>query len=128
MSSKSFKSFSDPQSPQKHAADPTAVESGVSLVTDLSHANLEDNDEMDDIISNPSPHRGSNSPLSTNRSRPQSQDKSLKRRAESMEGSRPGTHKARPIPQLPQPDAEAMPRDPDQDNPNIFVSLWHFKI
>lgn len=54
-------------------------------------------------------------------SRPPSGESVLKKHPESVEGgSRPGTTRARPIPEL--PDEVSVPRDPDKDSPDIFVS------
>ena len=47
----------------------------------------------------------------------------LKKNAENKDAhSRPGTSKARPIPEMPNCD---IPRDPDKDNPNVDVCIKH---
>ncbi|KOB71000.1 Uncharacterized protein OBRU01_14503, partial [Operophtera brumata] len=99
------------QSPHKHAmAEPTTLEKTIS------RSDLDKDDYTEDSGSYPSPKRPHSASLSNdNRSMPQSEDV-----GRSKPTPRPGTDKARPIPVMPHPDTETIPKDPDQDNPHIY--------
>lgn len=128
------------QSPKKHAAiaENETVTTTSTTSFDTSRSDDEKEDEAEDIpfsesqstmktmsTSRPtsaSKHRSSrpSSRTSTARTKFSSPDR-LRKRHDSLERhSRPGTTKARPIPNLP---TTEMPHDPDKDNPNIFVSI-----
>lgn len=113
------------QSPQKHAnaAEPAITESSTTIENTISRSDFEKKDPTDDLASNPStkqPH--TKTPPNTNISRPQSEDVSIRKPTDTDTiVSRPGI-KARPIPAMPQPGTEAIPKDPDKDNPNVYVS------
>ncbi|XP_059060270.1 uncharacterized protein LOC131853407 isoform X1 [Achroia grisella] len=97
-----------------------AVDSSSTLENTITRSDL-DKDSQDDSISTPTSKRPpSGSPPSTNRTRPPSEDSALKKQANSLDiAARPGTTKARPIPEM--LDKDHFPRDPDKDNPNIYV-------
>lgn len=110
------------QSPQKHAsgADPAVTESS-AVIENTTRSDIDKDDRTEDSVSNPSPKQ----PPSTNRSRPQSADISIRKPTDNDTiVSRPGFNKARPIPAMPEPGTKAIPKDPDHDNPNIYVSTY----
>ncbi|CAB3258175.1 unnamed protein product [Arctia plantaginis] len=125
-------------SPKKHAAiaENETVTTNSTTSFDTSRSDDEKEDQSQDIpfsesqttmqtvsTSRPtsaSKHRSSrpSSRTSTARTKFSTPDR-LRKRHDSLERySRPGTTKARPIPDLP---TREMPHDPDKDNPNIFV-------
>lgn len=77
---------------------------------------------MDDeeSVLNSSPKR-SDSPATTV-TQHTGEDTVLKKHPDSQAGSRPGTTKARPIPEMPNT-PDAFPRDPDKDHPDVHVSF-----
>lgn len=108
----------DSQSPQKHAndAEHAITESATTLEKTVSRSDL-------DAI----PKRPPSAALpSNNRNRPPSDDVSRRKPTDNTDTivSQPGTYKARPIPAMPLPDTEVIPKDPDQDSPNIYVSTY----
>ncbi|XP_028163905.1 uncharacterized protein LOC114355313 isoform X1 [Ostrinia furnacalis] len=104
-------------SPKKEVAETIGTDSSTSLDNTGTRSDVEkDDDEFS--VSDASPK--ANSPPAS-RGRPPSGETALKKHPESADvGSRPGTTKARPIPEMPGAD-ESYPRDPDKDNPDVFV-------
>ncbi|XP_053600314.1 uncharacterized protein LOC128669476 isoform X2 [Plodia interpunctella] len=107
--------------------DLDTVDSFATLENTISHSEI-DKDELDGISvieGSPSKRAGSASTTGTNRTRPPSADTTLKKSVVSSPvGSRPGTNKARPIPEmpgLPEHNENDFPRDPDKDNPDVNV-------
>ncbi|XP_037297141.1 uncharacterized protein LOC115442158 isoform X2 [Manduca sexta] len=105
-------------SPHKHGPDTAVTDSTATLDTTQSEVDKEEH--PDDLTSEESPKRlPSASPPSTKRTRSH-EDAVLKKHTEHGETkSRPGTTKARPIPEMPV--NESVPRDPDKDSPDIYV-------
>ncbi|KAJ0179214.1 hypothetical protein K1T71_004926 [Dendrolimus kikuchii] len=105
-------------SPQKQAAETIVTDSTTSIENTISRTDI-DKDEPDDYpISELSKSRPL-SPPNTNRTRPP-EDNVLRKQMDHGESrSRPGTNKARPIPEM--YTGDSVPRDPDKDNPDIYV-------
>ncbi|XP_028028598.1 uncharacterized protein LOC114241818 isoform X1 [Bombyx mandarina] len=101
-------------SPLKHGIE--NIESLTTLDNTISEGDRDD--QTDDEFDSISPKRRTSGP-SPPRRRSQTDDTVLRKQADSSRpGSRPGTNKARPIPAVPD---DAVPGDPDKDNPDIFV-------
>lgn len=115
----------------KEAPETTTTLSTTDLSIDhtASRSELDKEDQSEDFSSNPSPSRTrphTASPPTTTRTVSQSGDTVLKKQAESPNiGSRPGTTKARPIPDM-QGEPDPIPKDPDKDSPNVYVSIESF--
>ncbi|XP_073967356.1 uncharacterized protein [Choristoneura fumiferana] len=101
----------------KELIEIAAVDSLVS--TELSQCELTEREEGD-TISGPS-RPASACTHTTNRSRPHTASILKKHADRSVTGSRPGTTRARPIPETPGSAPNPMPKDPDRDNPDIHV-------
>ncbi|CAH0629027.1 unnamed protein product [Chrysodeixis includens] len=98
--------------------------STTSIENTLSHSDFDrDDEQLDDIsICESSPTR----PLSGSRpstARVKSTDSFLKKQVDSVEtsSSRPGTNRARPIPEMPTQPSFVIPSDPDKDSPDVVV-------
>ncbi|XP_052751597.1 uncharacterized protein LOC113523479 isoform X2 [Galleria mellonella] len=104
-----------PHSPKK---DVEAVDSSTTLENTLSRSDL-DKDGQDDTSSSKRPP--SDSPPSTTRTKTEINDDTvLKKQANNVDvASRPGTTRTRPIPEM--IDNDQFPRDPDKDNPDVYV-------
>lgn len=91
----------------------------------ISRSDMDKEERLeDDAFEDQSPKRPNSGSTGTSTcTRPPSGETVLKKQAESVTiGSRPGTTKARPIPENPIPENETMPKDPDKDNPGVYVS------
>lgn len=78
----------------------------------------------DDTSLDQSPKRPSSSPPTTARFQAESREMLLRKRAESADICfRPRLYKTRTIPEMHVPENDDLPRDPDKDSPNIFVSV-----
>ncbi|KAL0839386.1 hypothetical protein ABMA28_016115 [Loxostege sticticalis] len=111
-------------SPKKEVAETIGTDSSTSLDNTTEHtgarSDVEKDDDDDFSVSDASPKRPSSFSPPASRGRPPSGERVLKKQPDSEVGSRPGTTKARPIPEMPGAD-ESYPRDPDKDSPDVFV-------
>ncbi|XP_047545611.1 uncharacterized protein LOC125077662 isoform X2 [Vanessa atalanta] len=102
----------------KEVAETGITDSCTSLDQTCSRSDI-DKDEADEMRL--SHKRPMSSPPTTARTRSDSDETVLKKRAESADMSwRPG-HKSRPIPEMHVAEYDPIPRDPDKDSPDVFV-------
>lgn len=132
------------QSPQKPCPEtvavtepsaPTEMPPDENMVTDdrspsttsidntISRSDLDKDEQLDDISVCESTHSRPRSGSRPSTARVKSNEVIIKKQIDNVEtASRPGTNKARPIPEMPNPPSFAIPGDPDKDSPDVVVS------
>ncbi|OWR46394.1 hypothetical protein KGM_205183 [Danaus plexippus plexippus] len=106
----------------KEPVEAAITESCSSLDQTASRSDLDREEQDDEYSTSRSQKRPMSSPPTTARTKSDSGETVLKKRAESADvGWRSGPMKSRPIPEMQVPEDEVVPRDPDKDSPNIYV-------
>ncbi|CAG9563001.1 unnamed protein product [Danaus chrysippus] len=106
----------------KEPVETAITESCSSLDQTASRSDLDREEQDDEYSTSRSQKRPMSSPPTTARTKSDSGETILKKRAESADvGWRLGAMKSRPIPEMQVPEDEVIPRDPDKDSPNIYV-------
>ncbi|XP_026746347.1 uncharacterized protein LOC113507647 isoform X1 [Trichoplusia ni] len=113
---------------------PTGVPPDENMVTDdrspsttsidntISRSDLDKDEQLDDISVCESTHSRPRSGSRPSTARVKSNEVIIKKQIDNVEkASRPGTNKARPIPEMPNPPSFAIPGDPDKDSPDVVV-------
>lgn len=97
-----------------------ATKESTATLTTVSRSDLDKNDP-EESSSHSAEEPSSSS--SSKKTMGKASDAVMKKRADSIDvHPKPGTNKARPIPELPGQD---IPKDPDKDSPNVIVSTEH---